>query len=284
MRDAGWDRVHQMVMCPFLSRLLPGSALLFALMPVAAQAQGERDLCTDRPGLGTPPCTVEPGQVLFELGLGDWTRERNGSERVDTIVAGDALARIGLTEHLEAQIGWTGYGHVRTRDRTTGAVDRTSGTGDVTLTLLRNLQNPDGSGVSIALMPFATLPVGGRAIGARDWGAGLRAPFSVELSAGVALALTPEVDAAVDEDGSGRHLAYGSVAGLGFDLSDSVSGAAELSAFRDDDPSDHATQMLAGLSLGWQPSDDLQLDIGANLGLNHDSPDTQLYIGVARRF
>jgi hypothetical protein len=273
-----------MAMCPILSRLLLGSAMLLAALPASAQAQGERDLCTDRPGLGTPPCTVEPGRVVFELGLGDWTRDQDSRERVDTIVAGDALARIGLTEHLEAQIGWTSYGHVRTRDRTTDAVDRASGTGDVTLTLLRNLQNPDGSGVSIALMPFATLPVGGGAIGAGDWGAGLRAPFSVELGAGVALALTPEVDAAVDQDGSGRHLAYGSVAGLDLDLSDSVSGTAELSAFRDDDPSGHATQMLAGLSLGWQPSDDLQLDIGANLGLNHDSPDTQLYIGVARRF
>lgn len=284
MRDAGWDRVHPMAMCSILYRLLPGSAMLLALLPVAAWAQGERDLCTDRPGLGTPPCTVAPGRVVFELGLGDWTRTRDRRERVDTIIAGDALARIGLTEHLEAQIGWTSYGHVRTRDRTTGVVDRASGIGDVTLTLRRNLRNPDGSGVSIALMPYATLPVGGHTIGAGDWGAGLRAPVSIDLGAGVALALTPEVDAAVDEDGSGRHLAYGSVAGLDFDLSDSVSATAELSAFRDDDPSGHATQMLAGLSLGWQPSDDLQLDIGANLGLNQDSPDSQLYIGVARRF
>lgn len=133
-------------------------------------------------------------------------------------------------------------------------------------------------------MPYATLPVGGRAVGAGDWGAGLLAPVSVELGAGVALALTPQVDAAVDEDGSGRHLAYGSVAGLEFDLFDSLSGTTELSAFRDEEPSGHATQLLAGLSLGWQPSDELQLDIGANLGLNHDSPDTQFYVGVARRF
>ncbi|WP_336974094.1 transporter [Sphingobium aromaticiconvertens] len=277
-----------MAMCPIMSRLLPGSllsaGLLLALLPATAWAQGERDLCADRPGLGTPACTMEPGRVVLELGLGDWMRERDGSMQVDTIIAGDALARLGLTEHLEAQIGWTGYGYVRTRDRTTGMVDRTSGMGDVALALRRNLQNPNGSGVSIALMPCATLPVGGHAIGAGDWAAGLLAPVTVELNAGMGLELTPEVDAAVDEDGSGRHLAYGSVAGLTFDLFDSLSSAAEFSAFRDEDPSGHATQMLAGLSLGWQPSDDLQLDIGANLGLNHDSPDTQFYIGVAQRF
>lgn len=271
-------------MCSIMSRLLLGSALLFALLPAVAQAQGERDLCADRPGLGTPACTVEPGRILFELGLGDWAHERDSSVQVDTIVAGDALVRIGLTEHLEAQIGWTGYGHVRTHDRATGAVDRVSGIGDVMLALRRNLQNPDGSGVSIALMPYATLPAGGHAIGAGDWAAGVLAPVNVELGAGVGLALTPEIDAAVDEDGSGRHLAYGSVVGLDFGLSDRVSSTVELSAFRDEDPSGHATQMLAGLSLGWQPSNNLQLDIGANLGLNHDSPDTQFYVGVTRRF
>jgi hypothetical protein len=266
-----------------MSHLLLGSAMLLALLPVGARAQ-ERDLCTDRPGLGTPPCTVEPGRIVLELGIGDWTRDRSSGEQVDTIVAGDALARIGLTPHLEAQIGWTSYGHVRTRDLATGAVSRTSGTGDVTLALLHNLQNPDGSGVSIALMPFATLPVGGQAIGAGDWGAGLRAPVSVALSEGFALELTPEVDAAVDEDGKGRHLAFGSVVGLDFDLSGSLSTTVELSAFRDNDPSGHATQMLAGLSFGWQPSKDLQFDVGANLGLNQNSPDAQLYFGVVQRF
>lgn len=125
-------------MCPIMSRLLPGSAMLLALLPAGAWAQGERDLCADRPGLGTPACTVEPGRVVLELGLADWTRERDSSERVDTIVAGDTLARFGLTDHLEAQVGWTGYGHVRTHDLATGAVDRMSGTGDVTLALRRN--------------------------------------------------------------------------------------------------------------------------------------------------
>lgn len=172
-------------MFPILSRSLLCSGLLLALLPIVASAQDKRDLCADRPGLGTPACTAEPGVIIIELGLGDWTHERDGSERVDTIIAGDALARIGLTEHLEAQIGWTGYGHARTRDLATGAIDRSSGTGDVKVALRRNLQNPEGAGLSIALMPFATLPVGGHAIGAGDWGAGLLAPITLDLSAGV---------------------------------------------------------------------------------------------------
>jgi hypothetical protein len=133
-------------------------------------------------------------------------------------------------------------------------------------------------------MPYATLPTGGAAIGAGDWAAGLLIPVSYDLGKGLALQLAPEIDAAADEDGNGRHLAWGSVVGLGIDLSDTLNAALEASLMRDRDPSGHSTQALAGLSLGWQPSEDLQLDIGVNLGLNAHSPDGEAYVGVTRRF
>jgi hypothetical protein len=249
----------------------------------APDAAPSRDLCPDRPGLGTPSCTLDAGRVMVELGLGDWTRDKAGTLRTDTITAGDTLVRFGLNDRLEAQIGWTAYGHVRTRDAVTRAVGTASGTGDVTLALRQNIRNPDGSGVSIAAMPYVTLPVGGHAIGAGDWGAGLLIPMSFDLG-GVSLALSPEVDAAVDGDGKGRHLAYGSVVGLGFSLTDTLSASTELSLHRDRDPSGHATEALAGLSAGWQPNDNLQLDAGLNIGLNAASADTELYVGIARRF
>jgi hypothetical protein len=91
-----------------------------------AFADDGRDLCADRPGLGTPACTVEPGKFVFELGLGDWTRESDGPQRTDTILTGDALLRIGLTSSLEAQVGWTALGHVRERDSVAGS-DRQAG-------------------------------------------------------------------------------------------------------------------------------------------------------------
>lgn len=265
---------------PFAAALL----LPIALIASPAAAQEQRELCPDRPGLGTPACTVDRGEVIFELGLGDWTRDRQGPVRTDTVQVGDALVRVGLTDSLEAQLGWTAYGHVRVRDRAAGTVGKASGVGDVTLALRQNLRNPDGSGFSVAVMPYASLPAGGSAIGAGDWGGGLLVPMSFDLSDSVSLGITPQVDAAVDGDGDGRHLGYGSVAGLGFGLSDSVSAAAEVSLYRDRDPGGHNTQALAGLSMGWQPQGDMQFDVGVNLGLNRDSPDAELYFGIARRF
>jgi len=259
--------------------------IALALLATPAWAEdGGRELCADRPGLGTPACTVAPGKLQIETGLADWTRESDADVRTDTVVGGDTLLRIGVDDATEARVAWTPYGHVRERDRALHRTSRQSGIGDVTIGLRRNLHNPDGSGLSVALQPSLALPVGGQAIGEGTWSASLLVPLDFELAEGIGLALTPEVDAAADADRHGRHLAFGSVAGLSFDLGKAVTTSVEVEALRDDDPSGHATQVLGALSVAWQPQDQLQLDAGLVAGLNRNSPDVEIAVGVVRRF
>jgi hypothetical protein len=224
---------------------------------------------------------MDSGHFDVELGVADWTLDRTTGSRTDTIEAGQLLVRIGLADSLEAQIGWTAFGHVRARSA--GSVERASGIGDLTFALRRNLMNPDGSGLSLAVMPFATLPAGGPAIGAGEWSAGLLVPLSYDVGAGAQIGLTGQVEAAADGDRDGRHLAWGGVAGLSVPLSDSLGATFEIAATRDEDPSGHSMEWLAGLSAGWMANENFQLDAGANLGLRR-APDVQLYLGVSRRF
>ena len=58
-----------------------------------------------------------PGHVLVETGLIDWTRDDGPDARTDTILAADTLVRIGVTDRAELQLGWTPFGHQRTRDK-----------------------------------------------------------------------------------------------------------------------------------------------------------------------
>ena len=122
---------------PFRSVLM--LAGLAAAVPATA-AEGRRDLCPDRPGLGTPACTLDEGALMIEVGIADWTLDRNADSRTDSFAFGDALLRAGLTPSLEVQLGWTMLGHVRERDRSTGDVTRRTRTGDVT-----RLMNRPGS-------------------------------------------------------------------------------------------------------------------------------------------
>lgn len=254
------------------------------LLSVAAGAADMRDYCPDRPGLGTPACTIDPGHGSVEVGMADWTLDRTATERTDTLLLGDVLIRYGISDHAEVQFGWTGFGRERVRDRLSGARSTDSGIDDVQLGLRRNLANPDGSAFSLAVMAFATLPVGREPIGAGDWGAGFLVPMSYDLDDRFSLELVPEIDAAVDSDGQGRHLAYSTVAGLEAKLDPQWTVTAEYQFVRDRDPEGHESRQLAGLSMAWQPRDDLQVDVGANGGLNHNAPDLQLYIGLSRRF
>ena len=257
------------------------AAAMLAALPAAAQDPD--GICADRPGLDTPACTVDRGHLQLETGIGDWTRERDASERTDTVLVGGTQLRYGLTDAIEARLAWTPYGQVRTRDRTTGALDRHSGVGDVTLGVKANPIDR-GAALSLALLPYATLPAGRRPIGAGDFGAGLLVPLGYELCDGVQLEATPEVDAAVDEDGTGRHLAFGGAGGLGIDPTRSVTLSAEVAVLRDHDPAGHATTELAGFSAAWRPRGDWQLDLGTNLGLDRDSPDVEVYLGIAKWF
>jgi hypothetical protein len=249
-----------------------------------AAAAEDRRFCPERPGLLTPACTIAPGKVAVETGLGDWTLEQDADSRTDTILLGDTTVRIGVSDAVEAQVGWTPFGHVRERDKTSGDIDSRDRVGDVTLGFKANLQHPNGKGLSIALNPFVTLPVGRMPVGGGTWGAGLLAPVTYDLSKKVNLQFTSEIDAAVDEDGHGRHFAASETAGFSVALSKVVKATIETQVLRDDDPDGATTQALGALSFAWMVSKKMQLDIGGAAGLNRDAPDGELYFGIARLF
>ena len=260
---------------------LVAGLLLIVATPAHAE---ERTYCPARPGLDTPACTMAPGRVSVETGLADWTLEQDSSARTDTVLIGGTLVRIGLTDNVEAQIGWTPYGHVRTRDKIGGTIDSAGAVGDAMLGFKVNLHHPDGSGLSAAIQPFVTLPVGRSPLGGGDWGGGVIAPVDYALTDIFSFQFTPEVDVAVDQDGNGRHFAASGTIGLAIALSKKVSMTVEFQALRDADPSGKTWQALESTSLAWMPKDNLQLDMGAVAGLNRDAPDAELYVGVSRRF
>ena len=246
--------------------------------PALAQ---ERDFCAERPGQTTPPCTLAPGDVMIETAGASWSVTRDPSQRTDQVTIGSSLLRIGLTPRLEAQAGWTPFGIQHVKDRLSGTSSNRTGTGDVTLGLIYGLAGANGP---VAIQTFVSLPTGGSAIGAGDWGAGARLPIAFGISPKLQVSLTPEVDAAVNASGSGRHLAYGGAAGIGLPFNAKVSLGADIAVFRDEDPDGAATHETGGLSFAWQESANTQFDVGGTVGLNHSSPDLGLYFGVAHRF
>jgi hypothetical protein len=253
-----------------MRRCLP-LALLALSAPAMAQ---ERDFCANRPGIGTPPCTLAPGAVQVETTVTEWDRAADALSVENTLTFADWAVRVGVSESTEVQFGLTSL----VRDRATGAVARTSGVGDAFVAVRQGVAGPNGP---VAVQAYITAPIG--AAGSGDWGAGVSLPVSLDLPDDFQLGLTPEIDAAVDGDGRGRHLAYGGVVGLSHPAGKKVTLGAELAAFEDLDPAGHTLDARLTGEVAWQVGPRLQLDIEADAGLSADAPDEVVVVGFAER-
>ncbi|MDR6789411.1 hypothetical protein J2Y58_002782 [Sphingomonas sp. BE138] len=250
--------------------------------PALAQDAGVR-FCPNRPSLGASGCTTRPGQVQVEIAGADWQREDDETTRED-LINSEVDLRIGVSPHSEVQLGWVPAGTLRSRDRTTGEVTRTSGIGDVTLGWRRAISHPDGEKLSAAIQPYVTLPTGHGEIGAGDWSGGAVLPVFWQIDDTWSLDFTGQMAAAVDEDRRGRHFDATGVVGVGYAVSEAVTANAELSVERDQDPAEHVVRTLAAASVAWRPTKRTQLDVIAVAGLNHAAPDARVALGGALLF
>jgi hypothetical protein len=103
---------------------------------------------------------------------------------------------------------------------------------------------------------------------------------STRLSVG----LTPELDRVADGDGRGHHTAMAQVISLGWQADDKLSLSGELWGQWDWDPAGTGKQYSVDGSIAYLVRDNLQIDGGANFGLNPQTPDVEIYTGVSTRF
>lgn len=266
-----------------MSARLAAAAIGLTLVAGPAFAQnGERDFCADRPGKGSPTCTLSPGVFQAEAGF-DYSHFEQGGVEAEEFGYGTMTLRLGLTDSLEGQILWTPY--VVAREKVGGFTFEDSGSGDIAVSLRQNLLSPDGSGTSVALQAIVSAPTGSDGISAEVWEGAIMLPVSFEVGESTALTGMIELDVLGDAAGNGHHAAWAGVIGVEHGMGD-FTLAGEVWAQRDDDPLGATTQASAGVQLMWTPAslDDVQFDVGVDFGLNDETPDFAFGAGIAKRF
>jgi hypothetical protein len=113
---------------------------------------------------------------------------------------------------------------------------------------------------------------------------GLVAPVAFSLPDNFTLLLIPEIDALKDSADDGRHPNFIFDLNLSREVMKNVTAYAELWADHNDDPVIKTTQMSFDTALAWMVLPNVQLDVGANFGLNSVTPALQLYAGLSQRF
>lgn len=261
-----------------------GAALLSGLALIAgrAAAADAPPICADRPGKSTATCTVPAGHWQVETGLADWSLDRHSGERDTALVVGETTVKYGLTNLSDIEVDFTPW--QRASSRAGGVHDSASGFGDLTLIYKRQLTAADAP-IQVALYPYVKAPTARRPLGNRKWEGGLLVPIGIAIGKSpLSIGLTPELDWVADADGHGHHAAIAQVASLGWQANDRLNLSADLWGQWDWDPAGTGKQVSADGSAAYLVSDRVQLDGGANFGLNRQTPDVELYAGVSVRF
>jgi len=252
-----------------------------ALAASKAAAADTQPICADRPGKANPTCTVPTGMVQIETGLADWTHDGSGGMTTDALSLGSIALKYGLSDRWNIELDVSTYDKLRTHGG--GLSESDSSFGDLVARSKYRLTSNDG--IQVAISPAVKIPTAARPIGNRRWEAGIAVPIDYSIpKSPFSVTLGPELDWLADSARSGHHLAMVQVIGMGWQASSKLNLSGELWGQWDWDPAGTQRQATADAAAAYLVNNDLQLDAGADFGLNRDTPDLELYTGFSVRF
>jgi hypothetical protein len=262
-----------------MSRIVLAAMTLLAV-PAAAVAE-ETPICTDRPTKANAICTVPVGKWQLESNAVGWSRAEAGGAEVSVWMVGPSVVKVGLSDRSDLQIGVTPYVH--SESIADGIKSSASGFGDVTVRYKHRF-TADGAAVQVAAIPFIKLPTADGDIGNGKVEGGLALPIAISTGSPVAVVLGPELDLLADADGHGRHVAVVNLVNVSGSVAPGLTLIGELWTMTNFDPADTVTLASADAALAYAVNNRLQLDLGANLGLNDNTPDVEIYAGLSIGF
>ena len=266
---------------PALTAILMAAAPLAAQTAVPTSSAAEAPICTDRPTKSNFACTVPKGQIQIEADGFNWLTSSAGGARTDQMLFSNPTVKYGLTASSDIQLNWVPFTRIRSRDAT-GNVTTLSGVGDVTLRFKQRLTNPTAA-FQLAVLPFVKLPTARLGIGNGTIEGGMAVPINYSIPGGWTVTLGPQLDLLADFDGDGHHLGLTGLVNVARQFGE-FTFYNEIWTSQNYDPAGTVRQYSYDTSLAWLPRPTLQFDIGANIGLNANTPDLVAYVGISTRF
>jgi hypothetical protein len=264
------------------SKAKPNKDQYWLLNPVPTDQM--RSFSTDRPTKSNVPYTVDAGHFQYETDLVNFTHQVTGAVHADTILVPNPTFKVGVTNNADLEVNVPIAG-LHTFSSSTGPSSATIwGIGDTLLRAKVNLWGNDGGSSAAALIPYVKAPSAPLGIGNGAMEEGLIAPVALSLPNNFTLLLVPEIDALKDSADDGRHPNFIFDVNLSREVIKNVTAYAELWADYNDDPVIKTTQLSFDTALAWTVFPNVQLDVGANFGLNSVTPTIQVYAGLSQRF
>ena len=241
-----------------------------------------RDMSTDRPDKTESAYTVDAGRIQIETDLLAYTRDREDGFTTETLDIMPFNFKIGLTNDADLQIVYGSFSRVWV-DGPLGFNDSESGAGDLVIRLKRNIWGNDGGRTALAVMPFVKLPTSTFADANDDVEGGVIVPLAIDIGNGVGIGLMTEVDDLRSEVDGGYQPSFINSATASFELTQKLGMYVEIFTERSAE-TDAQTVVTFDTGLTYAVTDNLQLDVGANIGVTDVADDINVFAGMSRRF
>ena len=240
-----------------------------------------RPMVPDRPGITESPYSVDAGHFQYETDAVRLLTRREGTTYGHDWYVNHALAKIGLSDRTDFQVGVDSYTDTRNYDNADpGQTQEYRGLGDVVLRLKHTLVGDDDSRWALGLIGYVTLPTGGpRGDGAVEFGAVLPAVYQLTKPWSIGGQVATQVY--WDRDAQTRYLQLTPTFTTDYQFTKVVQAFVELVGYWDVRAASWRSSINTGLQL--DVSDNVQLDFGTHLPITH-SVDREYFLGLSFRY
>lgn len=244
-----------------------------------------REMSTDRPDKTESPYTVDAGHLQLEMSFLDYTYNHDDPDepqaRVDSFSVVPANMKVGLLNNVDLQVVLNPYIHEVTRDD--GVKTRRDGFGDVQTRLKINFGGNDAGDTAFAAMPFIEFPTNTDDLGNDKVEGGVILPLAVALPGGWNMGLMAEFDFNQNSADEDYHTEYIHSITFGHAIAGNLNGYVEFfSNTSTEDNVAWVSTVDAGLTYG--VNEDIQLDLGVNVGVTRFADDLNPFCGLSMRY
>lgn len=254
------------------------TALMLAGSASAQQAGGANDnINPDRPDFVESSAVVGTGRFQVETSLGYERANHDGVRERQTSTP--TLLRFGISESAELRIETDGWQHSWIR-----GVDTSDATGmaDTSVGVKWRLQEGRDGAPALGVLVDAVLPSGARRLSPGGVQPSLRAVAEWDLPQAFSLGVMPGLANQRNDDG--RRFTSGILAAsLGKEFNERVHGFVELASPRIAHGRDGGTQLSFDFGAAYLISKNVQIDAAVFRGLNHNTPDVNVSVGLSFR-
>lgn len=242
-----------------------------------------RGFATDRPAKSSSPITVDAGHFQVETDLFNYQHSNAGGVTMRTYTAIDPVLKVGLTNSIDLELQFNGYNSISEHDPSTGRrLSSANGAGDLLVRPKFNLFGNEG-GLALAIIPYVKFPVASRGVGNGQFEGGVVMPFSFPLPWDFIGLVQSEVDVLKNASDTGHYYNYSQLFNLSHPIGDKTTVFGEIYSALG---TDHYTPPVYtfDVAVAYLITPTLQIDAGANFGLNAAAPNVQAYAGLSKRF